>query len=39
MAEASAKALGYEPTIDPGFAADLKEIINSRKPRDLSAWD
>jgi prevent-host-death family protein len=39
LAEAHAKELGYEPTIDPEFATDLREIINSRKPRDLSAWD
>jgi len=39
LAEAHAKELGYEPTMDPGFAADLREIINSRKPRDLSAWE
>jgi antitoxin (DNA-binding transcriptional repressor) of toxin-antitoxin stability system len=39
LAEAHAKELGYEPTIDPDFAADLREIINSRKPRDLSAWE
>ena len=39
LAEAHAKESGYEPTMDPDFAADLKEIINSRKPRDLSAWD
>jgi antitoxin (DNA-binding transcriptional repressor) of toxin-antitoxin stability system len=39
LAEAHAKELGYEPTMDPEFAADLREIINSRKPRDLSAWD
>jgi hypothetical protein len=25
--------------MDADFAADLREIINSRKPRDLSAWD
>jgi|ERR1700731_3014371 len=36
-AEAHAKELGYEPTMDAEFAADLREIINSRKPRDLSA--
>jgi len=36
MAEAHAKELGYEPTMDPDFAADLEEIINNRKPRDLS---
>jgi prevent-host-death family protein len=39
LAEAHAKELGYEPTMDPAFAADLREIINTRKPRDLSAWD
>ncbi len=33
------KGLGYEPTMDADFAADLREIINTRKPRDLSAWD
>jgi antitoxin (DNA-binding transcriptional repressor) of toxin-antitoxin stability system len=39
LAEAHAKELGHEPTMDSGFAADLREIINSRKPRDLSAWE
>ncbi|SRR5712692_7449340 len=39
LAEAHAKKQGYEPTMDPDFGADLREIINSRKPRDLSAWD
>jgi antitoxin (DNA-binding transcriptional repressor) of toxin-antitoxin stability system len=39
LAEAHAKERGYEPTMDPEFAADLREIIKSRKPRDLSAWD
>ena len=39
LAKAHAKELGYEPTMDADFAADLREIINSRKPRDLSAWD
>ncbi len=39
LAEAHAKELGYEPTMDPDFAADLKEIINSRKPRLRCAWD
>jgi prevent-host-death family protein len=39
LAEARAKELGYEPTLDPDFAADVREIINSRKPRNLSAWD
>ena len=39
LAQEHAKELGYEPTMDADFAADLREIINSRKPRDLSAWD
>jgi antitoxin (DNA-binding transcriptional repressor) of toxin-antitoxin stability system len=39
LAEAHAKEFGYEPTMDADFAADLREIINSRKPRKLSAWD
>jgi antitoxin (DNA-binding transcriptional repressor) of toxin-antitoxin stability system len=39
LAEAHAKESGYEPTMDPDFAADVREIINSRKPRNLSAWD
>jgi prevent-host-death family protein len=39
LAEAHAKEMGYEPTIDADFAADLEEIINKRKPRDLTEWD
>ena len=39
LAEAHTKELGYEPTMDAEFAADLREIIHSRKPRDLSAWE
>ena len=39
LAEAHAKELGYEPTLDAEFAADLKEIINSRKPRNVSTWE
>jgi antitoxin (DNA-binding transcriptional repressor) of toxin-antitoxin stability system len=39
LAEAHAKELGCEPTLDPDFAADLEEIINSRKPRNVSAWE
>jgi antitoxin (DNA-binding transcriptional repressor) of toxin-antitoxin stability system len=39
LAEKHAKEFGHEPTMDPDFAADLREIINSRKPRDLSAWE
>jgi len=39
LAEAHAKELGYEPTMDPEFASDLEEIIKSRKPRDISTWE
>jgi antitoxin (DNA-binding transcriptional repressor) of toxin-antitoxin stability system len=39
LAEAHANELGYEPTMDPDFAADLEEIINSRKPRNVSTWE
>lgn len=40
LAKAHAKELGYEPTMDADFAADLKEIINShRKPLNPPAWD
>jgi hypothetical protein len=33
------RPLGYEPTLDPEFAADLEEIIKSRKPRNIIPWD
>jgi antitoxin (DNA-binding transcriptional repressor) of toxin-antitoxin stability system len=39
MAEARAKKLGYEPVMDEEYAADMREIIANRKPRDTSAWD
>lgn len=39
LAEAHAKELGHEPTMDPDFAADLEEIIRSRKPRNISTWE
>ncbi len=39
LAEAHAKELGYEPTLDSSFAADLKAIINSRKPRNVTTWE
>jgi len=39
LAGAHAKELGYEPAMDADFAADLRETINSRKPRDFSALD
>ena len=39
LAEAHAKELGYEPTLDTDFAADLEEIINNRRPRNVSTWE
>src|SRR5882724_11600822 len=39
LAKAHAKELGYEPTMDADFAADIEEIINShRKPLSPPAW-
>jgi antitoxin (DNA-binding transcriptional repressor) of toxin-antitoxin stability system len=40
LAKAHASELGYEPTLDAEFAADLEEIIEShRKPLNPPAWD
>ena len=39
LAKKHAEELGYEPRMDPEFAADLEEIIRNRKPRDTSEWD
>jgi antitoxin (DNA-binding transcriptional repressor) of toxin-antitoxin stability system len=39
LAETHAKEMGYEPRMDPEYAADLEEIIRNRRPRDTSAWD
>jgi len=39
MAKRHAKELGYEPRMDPEFAADLEEIIGSRKPWNPPAWE
>jgi antitoxin (DNA-binding transcriptional repressor) of toxin-antitoxin stability system len=39
LADAHARELGYEPVMDAEFAADMREIIANRKPRDTSAWD
>lgn len=39
LAEARSKELGHEPVMDAEFAADMEEIVRSRKPRDTSAWD
>ena len=32
LAKTHAEELGYEPRMDPHFAADFEEIIRSRKP-------
>jgi antitoxin (DNA-binding transcriptional repressor) of toxin-antitoxin stability system len=39
LAQAHARDSGCEPVLDADCAADLEEIIASRKPRDLTAWD
>lgn len=39
LAEAHAKESGYEPTLDADFAADLEQIIDSRRPRDITKWE
>ncbi len=39
LAEARTRERGYELTLDAGFAADMEDVIGSRKPRDISAWD
>jgi antitoxin (DNA-binding transcriptional repressor) of toxin-antitoxin stability system len=40
LAKAHAKALGYDPTMDADFAADLEEIIKShRQPLNPPSWD
>jgi antitoxin (DNA-binding transcriptional repressor) of toxin-antitoxin stability system len=39
LAKKHAEELGYEPRMDPEFAADLEEIIRSRKPWNPPAWE
>jgi antitoxin (DNA-binding transcriptional repressor) of toxin-antitoxin stability system len=39
LAEAHAKELGHEPTLDPDFAADLADIIANRQPWKPPAWE
>jgi antitoxin (DNA-binding transcriptional repressor) of toxin-antitoxin stability system len=39
LAEKGSTELGYSPAIDADFAADLREIVSKRKPRDTSAWN
>jgi hypothetical protein len=38
LAKAHEEETGKAPILDADFAADLRKIINSRRPRDLSAW-
>ncbi len=38
LAENHAKEFGFEPAMDADFAADMEEIIASRKARDTSEW-
>jgi antitoxin (DNA-binding transcriptional repressor) of toxin-antitoxin stability system len=39
LAKVHAIELGYEPTMDPEFAADLEEIVRNRKPWNPPSWD
>jgi antitoxin (DNA-binding transcriptional repressor) of toxin-antitoxin stability system len=39
LAEAHAKELGSEPTLDPDFAADVADVIDNRQPWKPLAWD
>jgi prevent-host-death family protein len=39
LAKKHAQELGYEPRMDPEFAADLEEIIHNRKPWNPPAWE
>jgi antitoxin (DNA-binding transcriptional repressor) of toxin-antitoxin stability system len=39
LAEAHAKELGHEPTLDPDFAADLADIVANRQPWKPPAWE
>ncbi|MGH9402532.1 MAG: hypothetical protein ACRD2P_10540 [Terriglobia bacterium] len=40
LAQAHAKELGYEPTLDGDFAAGLEAIINShREPLNPPEWE
>lgn len=39
LAKKHAAKLGYEPRMDPKFAADLEEVIRDRKPWDPLAWE
>jgi antitoxin (DNA-binding transcriptional repressor) of toxin-antitoxin stability system len=37
--EARDRKRGYSAVMDEDFAADMRDIVANRKPRDTSAWD
>ena len=37
--EARDKERGFPVVMDEDFAADMRQIVANRKPRDTSAWD
>ena len=39
LAKKHAEELGYEPRMDPEFAADLEEIVRNRKPWNPPPWE
>lgn len=39
LAEAHKKETGQAPVLDPGFAADVEEIVRNRKPWNSPTWD
>jgi len=39
LAKKHAQELGYEPRMDPEFAADVEEIVRNRKPWNPPAWE
>ena len=39
LAEAHEKETGLAPVLDPDFAADVDEIVRSRKPWNPASWD
>jgi antitoxin (DNA-binding transcriptional repressor) of toxin-antitoxin stability system len=39
LAKKHAEEVGYEPRMDPDFAADLEEIIRNRRPWNPPAWE
>lgn len=39
LAKAHEEKLGYAPTLDPDFAADVEQIIRDRRPWNPPQWD